>query len=240
MNKRRQFIGLIVALVCIGLVSVTHLPWTETVSLQTNEVPLTPVASEPHDRLVIRVLQTLPVKGKAQKTGYTRMQFGDGWATTNGCDTRNDILRRDLTHTTIKDECTVMAGTLNDPYTGKTIRFERGAKTSSLVQIDHVVALSNAWQTGGQQLSLATRMIFANDPLELLAVDGQANQQKSDGDAATWLPPNMVFRCKYVALQVAVKEKYALWVTTAEKQAIQRVLSVCPYQQMPTTVRDIS
>jgi len=97
-----------------------------------------------------------------------------------------------------------------------------------------VVALSNAWQTGAQQLTRQKRIELANDPLELLAVDGPTNQAKGDGDAATWLPPNKAFRCQYVARQIAVKVKYTLWVTSAEKQAMQRVLSDCANQRVPS------
>lgn len=181
----------------------------------------------------IDALNTLPVKGRAPKTDYARTQFGDGWSVVHGCDTRNIILHRDMTDTAVNDKCQVIRGTLSDPYTGKTITFVRGATTSDTVQIDHVVALSNAWQTGAQQLTALEREALANDPLELLAVDGPANQQKSDGDAATWLPPNKPFRCQYVARQIAVKVKYKLWVTQAEKDAMTRVLSVCPGQTLP-------
>lgn len=180
------------------------------------------------------VLDTLPVKGRAPKTGYTRAQFGDGWESQRGCDTRNIILHRDLTNIVVNSSCQIVSGTLNDPYTAKVITFQRGETSSQSVQIDHVVALSNAWQTGAQQLSMSERVNLANDPLELLAVDGNANQQKSDGDAATWLPPNKPFRCQYVARQVAVKQKYHLWVTDAEKSAINTVLATCPDQQLPT------
>jgi hypothetical protein len=178
-------------------------------------------------------LDTLEIKGRAPKTGYARTQFGDGWESKQGCDTRNIILHRDLTRVTVNSACQIVSGTLNDPYTGKIITFQRGDASSQLVQIDHVVALSNAWQTGAQQLSPVERVALANDPLELLAVDGAANQQKSDGDAATWLPPNKPFRCQYVARQVAVKQKYHLWVTAAEKTAIQTVLATCPGQTLP-------
>lgn len=179
------------------------------------------------------VLDTLAIKGRAPKTGYTRAQFGDGWAETGGCDTRNKILYRDLTDTTVNDKCQVESGTLHDPYTGKTIMFVRGASTSDVVQIDHVVALGDAWQKGAQQLTADQREQLANDPLELLAVDGKTNQQKSDGDAATWLPPNKSFRCQYVSRQIAVKQKYSLWVTQAEHDAIENVLATCPGQALP-------
>src|SRR5262249_46149512 len=152
-----------------------------------------------------------------------------GWATVDSCDMRQFILKRDLEPEVLgTDSCTVLSGTLNDPYTGKIIQFKRGVGTSDDVQIDHVVALSNAWQTGAQALDEATRAQMANDPLELLAVDGPTNNKKSDADAATWLPPNKDYRCRYVARQVAVKAKYHLWVTPAERDSIANTLATCP------------
>ncbi|MFC4223533.1 HNH endonuclease family protein [Lysinibacter cavernae] len=179
------------------------------------------------------VLALIPTKGKAPKTGYNRTGvFGEAWSDVdhNGCDTRNDILARDLTNTVAPNGCKIITGTLADPYTGRTIDFVRGDKTSPLVQIDHVVALSNAWQTGAQQLSDAQRLLLANDPLNLLAVDGPTNNQKGDADAAAWLPPAKASRCDYVARQVSVKAIYGLWVTEAERDAIDRVLAGCQGQ----------
>ena len=173
-----------------------------------------------------------PVKGRAPKTDYSREQFGSGWAVVNGCDTRNIILYRDLESPQLDDECRVVSGVLDDPYTGMVIHFSR--QDSSAVQIDHVVALSDAWQKGAQQLTRESRIQFANDPLNLLAVDGPANQQKGDGDAATWLPANSTFRCEYVARQVAIKKKYTLWVTPAEKRAMEQVFVGCAGQNLPT------
>lgn len=180
-------------------------------------------------------LAALSVKGRAPKTGYARTQFGNGWEKSGSCDTRNRILARDLTEVTYEiNSCLVQSGLLQDPYTAKAIRFSRGADTSSAIQIDHVVALSDAWQKGAQLLTPALRQKLANDSLELLAVDGPANQNKGDGDAATWLPPNKAFRCSYVARQVSVKLKYTLWVTAAEKDAIARILKDCPAEPLPS------
>lgn len=179
------------------------------------------------------LLKTIAIKGRAPKTGYARTQFGNGWTITNGCDSRNIVLHRDMQNVTVNSDCLVLSGTLNDPYTGKVINFKRGADSSAAVQIDHVVALSDAWQTGAQQLTDDKRIELANDPLELLAVDGPANQAKSDGDAATWLPPNKLFRCQYVARQIAVKAKYMLWMTQAEHDAILAILIGCPGQLLP-------
>ena len=176
-------------------------------------------------------LKELPVKGRAPKTGYERAQFGDGWGQINGCSTRNIILNRDLKDVVLDEDCKVVSGTLDDPYTGEIINFTKDKSTA--VQIDHVVALSNAWQTGAQQLNKAQRIQLANDPLELLAVSGPANQAKSDADAATWLPKNKAFRCQYIARQIAVKKKYSLWVTTSELEAMTTVLSGCKNQALP-------
>ena len=181
------------------------------------------------------VLETLAVKGRAAKDNYDRTAFGQAWfdVDRNGCDTRNDILRRDLEAAEFVNgsRCLVAGGTFREPYTGRTIAFRRGAETSAEVQIDHVVALGDAWQKGAQQLTAQQREHLANDPLNLIAVDGPANQDKSASDAATWLPPNKAFRCHYVARQISVKAAYRLWVTPAEKEAMKRILGSCPQQQ---------
>ena len=186
------------------------------------------------------VLETLAVKGRAPKTGYTRAQFGPAWADVdrNGCDTRNDILKRDLTSITYRAKtrnCVVESGTLVDRYSGETINFVKGNISSMEVQIDHVVALSNAWQTGAFKLSADQRKALSNDPLNLFAVKGRLNSQKGDGDAATWLPPLKSFRCSYVAQRIAVKAKYSLWVTAPEKAAMVSILAKCPTQKVPVS-----
>ena len=183
----------------------------------------------------LAMLDALPIKGRAPKTGYSRALFGQAWSDDvtvpgghNGCDTRNDILRRDLVDIEIKPgtaDCVVTSGVLDDPYTGTTIVFQRGRGTSQAVQIDHVVALSDAWQKGAQGWDELTRRNFANDPLNLQATSGPINEQKGDGDAATWLPPNKSYRCAYVSRIVAVKSGYGLWVTQAEHDAIERILT---------------
>ncbi|WP_327144643.1 HNH endonuclease family protein [Nocardia sp. NBC_01327] len=178
-------------------------------------------------------LAALPVKGRAAMTGYTRDQFGPAWTDNNndpgghnGCDTRDDILRRDLTDVSPASGCTIQSGTLHDVYTGKTIAFQRGPK-SSVVQIDHMVPLGDAWQTGAQQLTAERRQDLANDPLNLQAVDGPTNEAKGDGDAATWLPPNNAYRCVYVERQIAVKTAYGLWITSGEHDAMDKLLAGC-------------
>ena len=200
--------------------------------------PTTTAAEQPG--LAIASLETLPVKGRAPKTGYTRDQFGQAWADVdrNGCDTRNDILKRDLTSITYKAKtrnCVVLSGTLLDRYSGESINFVRGNITSMEVQIDHVVALSNAWQTGAFKLTAEQRKALANDPINLFAVKGRLNSQKGDGDAATWLPPLKSFRCAYVAQQIAVKAKYSLWVVPPEKAAMLSILAKCPTQKLPVS-----
>jgi hypothetical protein len=174
----------------------------------------------------LAALDTLAVKGRAPMTGYSRDQFGPAWPSIAGCDERNDTLRRDLTAITMRDTCVVASGTLVSPYTGGTISFVRGPNSVD-VQIDHVVALGDAWQTGAQYWNTSTRATFADDPIELLAVDAHSNEQKGDSDAASWLPSNKAFRCTYVSQQVDVKAKYHLWVTQAEHDAIANILAAC-------------
>ena len=182
----------------------------------------------------IQELNKLVVKGRAPKTGYDRDLFGSGWVDVNrnGCDTRNDILIRDLTKRTMDGRCKVLSGTLDDPYSTRIVKFVRGG--ASEVDIDHVVALSDAWQKGAQSWPFAKRVAFANDPLNLLAADASLNRQKGDSDAASWLPPDRSARCSYVARQIAVKKKYKVWVTTAEKSAMSKILSTCKTQKLPS------
>lgn len=177
--------------------------------------------------LATEILEKLEVKGRAPKKGYSREQFYDGWPMINGCSLRQRVIKRELGDTAVLDGCNVIAGEYDEPYTGEHVVLENHEEVSK-IQIDHVVALSDAWQKGAQYLSEETRYEIATDPLNLLAVDGEANKQKSDGDAATWLPKNKKFRCQYVARQVSVKYKYGLWVTQAEKEAILNILKKCP------------
>jgi Protein of unknown function (DUF1524) len=230
----------VVGMAIVAVIVVAACDVTPAVTL-----PLPPVASRPATPTTsaappplgpaVAALAALPVKGRAPKTGYARAQFGPAWADTDhdGCDQRNQVLGRDLTAVVKRGRCVVVAGLLHDPYTDAAVPFIRGALTSDDVQIDHVVALSNAWQTGAQSLDVHQRELIATDPLNLLAVNGPTNQSKGDGDAATWLPPAKGYRCAYVARQVAVKTRYKLWVTPAERAAIARVLTDCPAQALP-------
>lgn len=166
---------------------------------------------------------------------YDRGAFGQAWADEdrNGCDTRNDILARDLARPVFKPgthDCVVLSGTLAEPYTGSVIEFQRGQDTSALVQIDHVVALGDAWRSGAWAWDAPTRQRFANDPANLLAVDGQANQDKGASSADQWLPSNADFRCAYVTRQIEVKSTWGLSVTARERDAMAKVLASCPAQ----------
>ena len=182
----------------------------------------------------IEGLNSLQVKGRAAKTGYSRSQFPH-WSDPdrNGCDARNDTLKRDLTNIAYKvgtRDCKVIAGQLLDPFSGEVLIF---TSEKSTVDIDHVVALSNAWQTGATYFDKTKRSQIANDPLNLLAVDAKLNRQKGDADAATWLPPAKSYRCDYVARQIAVKIKYSLWLTAPEKSAMSKILASCKVQLLP-------
>ena len=187
------------------------------------------------DTEAARQLRELAVRSADEASvvpDYDRQAFGQRWADTdhNGCDTRNDILARDLARPTFKPgtrDCVVLTGTLAEPYTGTTIQFQRGDKSSALVQIDHVVALADAWRSGAWQWDAQRRQEFANDPENLLAVDGAENEDKSASSADQWLPPNVAFRCDYVKRQIAVKYAYGLSVTQAEQDAMATQLTTC-------------
>jgi len=182
----------------------------------------------------LAALAQLEVAPPGSSSGYQRNRFGPAWADVdgNGCGTRDDVLHRDLTDVrTRADGCVVLSGTLDDPYSGAEISFRRGEATSAEVQIDHVVALSDAWRTGASSFPAADLERFANDPRELLAVDGSLNSAKGDDDASQWLPPRG--SCAYVARQVAVKRVWRLWVTPAEHDAMARVLAGCPGEPLP-------
>jgi len=188
-------------------------------------------AFDENQTLATTILEKLEIKGRAPKTGYDRAeQFYKSWPSINGCSLRQMIIRRELgdTATLADDGCTVVSGSFVEPYTGNQMTFYQKSDFSQKIQIDHIVALSDAWQKGAQQKTKDERYALATDPLNLIAVDSAANKQKSDGDAATWLPPNKTFRCQYVARQVSVKYKYGLWVTQAERDAIISVLQNCP------------
>lgn len=180
--------------------------------------------------LASTVLEKLEIKGRAPKTGYERTEFYKTWPNVEGCNLRQRIIKRELGGTAKldSDNCTVLSGEFDEPYTGQHLIFYEKSDLSRGIQIDHVVALSDAWQKGAQNLPAEIRYNLATDPLNLLAVDASANQQKSDGDAATWLPKNKGFRCQYIARQISVKYKYQLWVTQAEYDAMSRILASCP------------
>jgi len=246
--RARTWLGLaivvlLVALIVAGALSSSSTPTGSGDRAARGPVPPTATA-QPKEIAAARkprtstrgalvALEALPVQGRAPKTGYSRERFGDGWATVAGCDVRDRILARDLTGKIYGpgNTCAVRSGHLDDPYTAAAITFVRGG--ASEVDIDHVVALSDAWQKGAQGWTAGRRAAFANDPLNLLSVDAHTNRAKGDGDAATWLPPNDGFRCGYVARQVAVKRKYHAWLTPGEHDAIARVLATCPAEKLP-------
>jgi hypothetical protein len=177
----------------------------------------------------------LPVKGWDLNSDFARYRFGQAWSDDvevefghNGCNTRDDVLRRDLTDLVVRPgTCFAQSGTLHDPYGSEEIAFVRGPDTSGAVQIDHVVSLSDAWYKGARDWDDQRRRDFANDPRNLLAVGGAFNFDKAFRDASSWLPPNAGFRCEFVARQVDVKTAYGLWVSAKEKRAMTEVLARC-------------
>jgi len=192
-----------------------------------------PVAAE--RRRVLALIDGVALGPRLGRGGYERERFGPDWTDGapitwggNGCRTREDVLRRDLRATTLRPgtpdadgrDCVVLEGLLNDPYTGRLIEFSKSRPTE--VQIDHVIPLFYAWQLGARDWPAVKREQFANDPLNLLAVDGRANQQKSASGPASWLPPVRELRCAYAVRFARVARRYALPVTRADRTDMRR------------------
>ena len=215
---------------CTSTSTGTPATSTSTVTHTTTVAPSPTTTQSPGHA----ALEGLPIQPADHTAPYRRDAFGQRWSDDvtvefghNGCDTRNDILRRDLRDVIVKPnthDCVALSGTLDDPYTGATIAFQRGQDTSPMIQIDHIVALANAWATGAQQWDDQTRRNFANDPRYLLAVDGPTNISKSAGDATQWLPPNEAFICDFTHAQINIKRTYGLWVTQAEHDALAHAI----------------
>lgn len=181
---------------------------------------------------------------KARPGGYDRERYFGGWAS-NGCGsatTRDTILARDLKGAVENPRCQVTSGTLTDPYTGRTIQFRRGRNTSSAVQIDHVVALLDAWESGARDWDQTKCVQYANSTDVLLASDGPANMAKgsgldvngtalyrsqNSGAPDIWMPDNKAYRCDYMAKRATIKSKWGLTMTPREKQQTVSVLSQC-------------
>jgi hypothetical protein len=239
------FLGLVSGCSAVGVSVRTETSPTRGPSVPSTPTPTptptptlrpTPSSTPAATGSAAEALSALVVKGPAAKAGYDRDLFH--WRSDvdrNGCDTRNDVLRRDLRSALFEAGtrgCVVLSGTLPDPYGGVPLRMVRGGGDG--IDVDHVVALGNAWVSGADRWSDEQRTRFGNDPLNLLAVSASQNRQKGDGDAATWLPASKAFRCAYAARQVAVKRSYGLTAKPAERAAIERVLSRCPGQPLPT------
>lgn len=237
-RKRRIIWVVAFAGAFVGFVLFNPAAWEE-VHFSSNAVADEPEAvpgsnvQDLNAPLASEVLTRLEVKGRAPKTGYSRDQFYDDWPKENGCNLRQRILKRDFGDSVVldSDNCTVISGKYYEPYNGEVVEFSVKTEISKKVQIDHIVALSDAWQKGAQYKTSDERFAIATDPLNLVATDASANMQKSDGDAATWLPKNKSFRCQYVARQISVKYKYGLWVSEAEKDAMNRILTNCPEER---------
>ncbi len=241
--RTRRLLAATVVLIVIGVWAILNPASYETVFVPESNPDTTNTAIEPlgvstdgtaqdAGELATTVLAKLEIKGRAPKNNYVRTEFYKNWPTVNGCSLRQLIIKREFGDSAVLDGCNVISGSYVEPYTGQYKEFTEKSQISSGIQIDHVVALSDAWQKGAQNMTSDERYNLATDPLNLIAVDSQANQQKSDGDAATWLPSNKAFRCQYVARQISVKYKYSLWLTQAEHDAMANVLSSCPNEKV--------
>ncbi|WP_202980881.1 HNH endonuclease family protein [Microbacterium lushaniae] len=214
--------------VCLGLAVVAPL-WFADSAPGAAPAPVASSRDVEHARAALTGLETVSGQSIAR---YYRESFGTAWhdLDRNGCDTRNDVLRRDLHDTVLKDGtngCKVLAGVLVDPYTGERVEFVSGTDTSVLVQIDHLVPLAWAWRHGAEFWSDQERLAFANDPDNLRATAGAVNQSKGDSGPEEWLPPSEAAHCVYVSDYVAVLDEWDLGVTGEERTALERVLARC-------------
>ena len=243
-KRRRRRLGLLLAVLVVGAVAGVLL-WQErsapdqvsgaSPTWRAGQPTSSTTTANPRFDLTRQQLEALPVRGWDRVSDFQRYQFGEAWSDDvnvefghNGCNTRDDILRRDLENLVVRPfTCFAQSGTLVDPYTGTTIEFVRGPQTSNSIEIDHVVALADAWYKGARAWDRQRRLDFANDPRNLLAVSPRANFDKAFRDAAGWLPPNEALRCDFVARQVEVKTAYGLWLSAKEKRAMTDVLSHC-------------
>lgn len=196
--RRRRFVFLL--LIALVSFAIPLQQWYDVRSFNRS-VPVNEATVKADHTLAIDALGKLAVKARASSDGYARSNFSSGgWVSKRGCDMRNRILQRDLADVVLDDDdCTVLNGTLEkDMFSGKRIEFERGPDTSGDIHIEHIVAVSDAWQKGAQDLSYDERYAFFNDPLNLIAIDGPTNMEKGDKDAGEWMP-RKAYRCRYVA-----------------------------------------
>lgn len=171
---------------------------------------------------------SLEVREPGASTDYDREAFGKPWADVddNGCDTRNDILARDMSRETLEGDCKVLTGVLKDPYTGEQIDFDK-SKGSNQIDIDHMIPLGAAWEAGASEWTDEQRLQYANDPLVLLAVDSGANRSKSDQTISEWMPTNTAIACQYGASYVAIALKYELSVSPADHDKLEELSGSC-------------
>ncbi len=239
LNRRRCAPLLVVA----GLLTLVIAAASSCSSTSTHRASTPPPAGVDNTTQAQADLQHLKVIAKRSTVpGYERScspgkacSFGPAWTDDqdaaggrNGCDTRNDLLRSQLQDVQLRSgsKCVVMAGQLNDPYTGQRVSFSK--TQASKVQIDHVVPLALAWDLGASAWSQAQRVHYANDEeLVLLAVDQRSNEQKGDSGPAEWMPANSTYRCAYDERFVTILARYQLSITAADKAAIARQLHSC-------------
>jgi hypothetical protein len=226
------WLAVIAALSVIVAVQVMSATGEPDRMLARADVPTVAPGTDVLDGLVI-------VPQRARGYDYRRAAFGDAWDDNNsapgghnGCDTRDDILDRDLVEKTYVStkRCpqAVATGVLHDPYTSATIAFTRGAKVGAAVQIDHLVPLAYAWDMGARNWPDDMRLRFANDPANLLAVAGQVNQDKGDQGPGAWMPPNHAFWCQYAMQFTAVLRGYSLPVDQASADELRQAAATCP------------
>lgn len=202
--------------------------------------------SIPVGQSATQVLSTLTVGVKSDVSSDRKShQWNKVDGKTGNYTTRDLVLERDMSNVTYNSRGNVNTGILLEPYTGKTIHFQRGQSNKTEggsasnrdggIQIDHVVAYAEAYRSGLDKLDFAQRDAYYNDPDVLLASQAEANNVKKDGTIAEWEPSNQTFQCDYASLQIGIKAKYGLMVDQKEHDKLAQVLASCPAETIIST-----
>lgn len=227
-----------IALPCILVLS------TLAVSPSISAAPAT--GSIPVGQSATQVLSTLTVGTKSNVSSDRKShQWNKVDEKSGNYTTRDLVLERDMNDVTFNSRGNVKSGILLEPYTGKTIHFQRGQSNKTEggsasnrdggIQIDHVVAYAEAYRSGLDKLDFQQRDTYYNDPDVLLSSQAEANNVKKDGTIAEWEPSNQAFQCDYASLQIGIKAKYGLMVDQKEHDKLAQVLASCPTETIIST-----
>lgn len=193
-------------IVLTALTLTAGLSWAGPLLHPLHEPGLPPVADS--------LAHTPASAQRVRVLGYERESFG-GWSPLGGCTTREHVIAAQLAEPAPACDLPRHA-TGADPYTGGTF-------TVGDTEVDHIFPLSAAWDAGAHAWSDARRHAFANDPANLVAVDGSVNQEKSDLMPSQWSPGDRSARCWYARRLADVAASYQLSLSGEDRRALRRM-----------------